>query len=170
MRSKDQILLENLYLKILTENQTPFPNSKVKDIVWRVGDDIDKLHPKTSGIWFAEDKESVEKFAKTFDDRFTNMIGKPYYINLENPKYLDGFWHDYIPRTEQYLFQNGMNMNYDIRDARREYHNFLIKQGHDGIIIDTDTWNDTAKPETSVTSKQYVVFDPKNVKLIQNEI
>lgn len=167
MRSKDQILLENLYIKILTENQTPFSNSKVQDVVWRVGDDIDKLHPKTSGIWFAENKEDVEKFAKTFDDRFTNMIGKPYYINLENPKHLSGFWNDYIRKTEKYLFQRAnFDMNYDLRDARRDYHTFLIKEGYDGIIIDTDTWNDTANPETSVTSKQYIVFDPKNVRLI----
>lgn len=170
MRSKDQILLENLYIQVLTENQTPFPNSKVKDIVWRVGDDIDKLHPKTSGIWFAEDKESVEKFAKTFDDRFTNMLGKAYYINLENPIYLKSFWGDYIKTTEKILFASAKDFSYDLRDARQEYHQYLTKKGHDGIIIDTDTWNDTAQPETSITSKQYVVFDPKNVKLIQNEI
>lgn len=172
MRSKDQILLEELYLQILREDngKNPFQNSKVQDIVWRIGDDLDKLHPDTSGIWFAENKQDVEKFAKTFDDRFSKMQGRPYYINLENPKLLDGFWNDYIPKTEQYLFQNGMSMRYDIRNARKDYHNFLIKQGHDGIIIDTDTWNDTANQETSVTSKQYVVFDPKNIKLIQNEI
>ena len=39
----------------------------------------------------------------------------------------------------------------------------LIDLGHDGIIIDTDTWNDTGD-ENSVRSKQYVVFNPENVK------
>ena len=41
--------------------------------------------------------------------------------------------------------------------------NALMNAGYDGIIIDTDTWNDTAD-EYAVTSKQFIVFDPKNVK------
>jgi hypothetical protein len=41
--------------------------------------------------------------------------------------------------------------------------NSLIKLGHDGIIIDTDTWNDTGD-ENAVTSKQFIVFNPENVK------
>ena len=41
--------------------------------------------------------------------------------------------------------------------------NRLASEGHDGIIIDTDTWNDTGD-EYSVTSKQYVVFNPENIK------
>jgi hypothetical protein len=41
--------------------------------------------------------------------------------------------------------------------------NKLVSEGYDGIIIDTDTWNDTGD-EYSVTSKQYVVFNPENIK------
>ena len=38
----------------------------------------------------------------------------------------------------------------------------LISRGYDGIFIDTDTWNDTGD-DNSITSKQYVVFDKKNI-------
>ena len=39
----------------------------------------------------------------------------------------------------------------------------LVADGHDGIIIGKDTWNDTGD-DNSVTSKQYVVFNPENIK------
>jgi hypothetical protein len=120
------------------ENQSDFSNSEVKDIVWRSG-----------GIWFGETKDGVEKFALSV--RGEKREGKPYYINLENPKYYSSFWWGYIEAV-----------GYD-RNGRRMLMNKLQSQGYDGIIIDTDTWNDTGD-EYSVTSKQYVVFNPENVK------
>ena len=129
------------------ENQSDFSNSEVKDIVWRAGSM--ELDPRSGGIWFGETKDGVEKFALSV--RGEKREGKPYYINLENPKYYSSFWWGYIEAIGR------------DRDGRRMLMNKLKSQGHDGIIIDTDTWNDTGD-EYSVTSKQYVVFNPENVK------
>lgn len=122
-----------------------FSNSKVKDVVWRAGSM--ELNPKAGGIWFAENKEDVEKFAISV--RNEKRTGQPYYINIENPYYFDSFWNDYIVRIES-LGREGLMHK-------------LVKDGYDGIIIDTDTWNDTGD-QYSVTSKQYVVFNPENIK------
>lgn len=127
------------------ENTGNFSDSKVKDIVWRAGEM--KLDPKGGGIWFAENKEDVEKFA--WSVRREKREGKPYYINLQNPFHYDSFWHGYLNDAESQGREGLMDM--------------LVADGHDGIIIDTDTWNDTAD-EYSVTSKQYVVFNPENIK------
>ena len=127
------------------ENTGNFSDSKVKDIVWRAGEM--KLDPKGGGIWFAENKEDVEKFA--WSVRREKREGKSYHINLQNPFYYDSFWYGYLNDAESQGREGLMDM--------------LAADGHDGIIIDTDTWNDTAD-EYSVTSKQYVVFNPENIK------
>ena len=127
------------------ENTGNFSDSKVKDIVWRAGEI--KLDPRAGGIWFAENKEDVEKFA--WSVRNEKREGKPYYINLQNPRYYDGFWHGYLSDADSFKREGLMNR--------------LVSEGYDGIIIDTDTWNDTGD-EYAVTSKQYVVFNPENIK------
>ena len=43
--------------------------------------------------------------------------------------------------------------------------NKLKDEGYDGIVINTDTWNDTGD-ENAVTSKQFIVFDEKQIKPI----
>ena len=43
------------------DSDLDFSNSKVKDIVWRAGGM--ELFPHAGGLWFAENKEDVEKFA-----------------------------------------------------------------------------------------------------------
>ena len=50
------------------------------------------------------------------------------------------------------------------RGGRERLMHDLVNQGYDGIIIGEDMWNDTADPETQVYSKQYVVFNPENIK------
>ena len=127
------------------ENTGDFSDSKVKDIVWRAGGM--ELNPKSGGIWFAENKEDVEKFA--WSVRNEKREGKPYYINLQNPKYYDSFWRGYLVDAQS--------------QGREQLMDMLVADGHDGIIIDTDTWNDTGD-EYSVTSKQYIVFNPENIK------
>ena len=89
----------------------------------------------------------VEKFA--WSVRNEKREGKPYYINLQNPRYYDGFWHGYLSDADSFKREGLMNR--------------LVSEGYDGIIIDTDTWNDTGD-EYAVTSKQYVVFNPENIK------
>jgi hypothetical protein len=131
------------------ENETDFSNSKVKDVVWRAGELMN--FNKGGGIWFAENKEDTEKFAMSV--RGEKRTGKPYYINLENPYYYDSFWGGYISDAESRGLYGG----------REKLMHELANKGYDGIIIDTDTWNDT-NDEYSVTSKQYVVFNPENIK------
>ncbi len=126
------------------ENDSDFSNSKVKDVVWRGGKT--DLNPKAGGLWFGETKDGVEKFALSV--RNEKREGKPYHINLQNPFYFDSFWHGYINA-----------IGYD-SNGREMLMNRLKSSGYDGIIIDTDTWNDTGD-ENAVTSKQYVVFDPE---------
>ena len=121
--------------------------SKVNDIVWRAGDL--EMKPHGGGIWFGENKEDVEKFAMSV--RNEKRVGKPYKIRINNPKYYDKFWWGYLKDVEKYE-------NHD----RDKLMNDLISQGYDGIIIDTDTWNDTSD-DNRVTSKQYVVFDRNNI-------
>jgi len=127
------------------DNTGDFSNSKVKEIVWRAGDM--KLDPRGGGIWFAETKKGVEDFA--WSVRNEKREGKPYYINLQNPKYYEGFWRGYLDDANS--------------QGREQLMDMLAADGHDGIIIDTDTWNDTGD-EYSVESKQYVVFNPENIK------
>ena len=127
------------------ENTGDFSDSKVKEIVWRAGEM--KLDVRGGGMWFAENKEDVEKFA--WSVRNEKREGKPYHINLQNPFYYDSFWYGYLNDAES--------------QGREQLMDMLVSDGHDGIIIDTDTWNDTGD-EYSVTSKQYVVFNPENVK------
>ena len=125
-------------------NTSDFSDSKVKDVVWRAGEL--KLNPKAGGLWFAENKEDVEKFALSV--RNEKREGRPYYINLVNPKYYDSFWGGYLFDAEQ--------------NGRQQLMDKLVADGYDGIIIDTDNWNDAG--EYSVVSKQYVVFNPENIK------
>jgi hypothetical protein len=129
------------------ETTQDFSNSKINKVVWRAGG-LENFN-KGGGLWFAENKEDVEKFAMSV--RGEKREGKPYYINLENPKYYDDFWYDYIN-----------NVGYDMYGREKLMYD-LIEQGYDGIIIGSDTWNDT-RDENSVTSEQYVVFNPQNVK------
>ena len=122
-----------------------FSNSVIPQIVWRAG--RVGVSPKGGGIWFGETKKDVENFAWSVRDE--RREGLPYYINLQNPRYYKNFWNDYLIKA---------------REAGRDVlMNALMDAGYDGIIIDTDTWNDTAD-EYAVTSKQFIVFDPKNVK------
>lgn len=129
------------------DDNKDFSNSQIQKIVWRAGEI--KLNPKAGGIWFAETKKGVEDFA--WSVRNEKRVGKPYYINLVNPYYMDSFWYDY---TEMAGYGP---------DGRKSLMEKLINEGYDGIIIGEDTWNDTAD-EYSVTSEQYVVFDEKNIK------
>ena len=107
------------------------------------------LDPRGGGLWFAETKDGVENFA--WSVRNEKREGRPYHINLQNPFYYDSFWHGYVNDVS--------------RDphGREQLMYDLVERGYDGIIIDTDTWNDTGD-DYSVTSKQYIVFDTKNVK------
>jgi len=138
---------ENPFLrkKYNPNNEKDFSNSKIKDKVWRAGK-MD-LNPKAGGIWFAENKEDVEKFAISV--RNEKREGIPYYINLENPYYFDNFWNGYVISIDS-LGREGLMHK-------------LVKDGYDGIIIGNDTWNDTGD-QYSVTSEQYVVFNPENIK------
>lgn len=125
-----------------------FSRSKIKDTVWHVGEIKDS--PMGGGIWFAETKEGAENFSISVRGKAENAQG--YKINLVNPYFEDhGFWRGYIEKI-------GWDPSGRLRLMKE-----LESQGYDGIVIDTDTWNDTGD-EYAVTSKQYVVFDPADIK------
>lgn len=130
-------------------NPKDFSKSKVKETVWHVGEIKDS--PMGGGIWFAETKEGAEKFSISF--RGKEEIAQGCKINLVNPFFEDlGFFDGYRKKIGY------------APSGRLELMKKLEAQGYDGIIINTDTWNDTGD-EYSVTSRQYVVFDPSNVKM-----
>lgn len=140
--------IEDFYSHKKIDKKDDFSESVVKDIVWRAGDL--KLNPLAGGIWFGDSKEGVEKFA--WSVRNEKRVGKPYHINLKNPYFFsDGFWRGYVE-----------SVGHD-RNGRENLMFRLMSKGHDGIIINDDTWNDT-NDEYSVTGKQYVVFDKNDVK------
>lgn len=143
--------LEDETLKI-NYNSDDFNESEVKETVWRAGDT--NLRPKSGGIWFAETKEGVEKFAISV--RNQKITGKPYKIILKNPKLYERFWGGYLKDVEPTYGSENRGMEREILMTE------LLSQGYDGIIIDTDTWNDTGD-ENSVTSKQFIVFDPSQI-------
>lgn len=129
------------------EKVIDFENSKVTDVVWRAGDlNLDR---RGGGIWFAENKVDVEKFALSVRNEV--RVGKPYRISLQNPKYYECFWYCYLRNVER--IPNGREILMDM----------LESEGYDGMIIDEDTWNDTGD-EYSVRSKQYVVFSVEQIK------
>jgi hypothetical protein len=68
----------------LTQDKSDFSNSVVQDIVWRSGGL--QLNPKRGGLWFAENKEDVEKFTMAMGGE--KKVPSPYLINLQNPKYI----------------------------------------------------------------------------------
>ena len=71
------------------ENTDNFSNSAVQNVVWRAGEM--KLYPSSGGLWFGDSKDGVEKFALSV--RGQKREGKPYYINLLNPYFIEnGFW------------------------------------------------------------------------------
>ncbi len=130
------------------EKKDDFSESQIKDIVWRAGEL--KLNPKAGGIWFADSKEGVEKFALSV--RGEVREGKPYYINIKNPYFFeDGFWRGYINQ-----------IGYDSY-GRQQLMRKLQSEGYDGIIINDDWWNDTGD-DNAVYGKQYIVFDENDVK------
>ena len=147
MGLNEQGELDTLPKKYNPESTLDFSNSKVKDIVWRAGNM--ELNPLNGGIWFGETKKGVENFAISVIGKV--IEGKPYHINLENPFYFDSFWHGYVEEVK------------NSPDGRKTLMYQLKLEGYDGIIIDTDTWNDTGD-EYAVTSKQYIVFYPENIK------
>ena len=121
---------------------------RVDEIVWRAGSL--EITSKNGGIWFGENQEDVEKFSRTFWNK--KLEGKRYRIVLNSAKYYKDFWHGYL--------NDVIKFSYD-RDKLMQY---LISRGYDGIFIDTDTWNDTGD-DNSIRSKQYVVFDKKDIRL-----
>ncbi len=147
---KDREENPHMSKKYNSENQTDFQNSKVTDVVWRAGG-LDNFQ-KGGGLWFGVNKSDVEKFSRSV--RREERQGKPYHINLENPYYFDSFWHGYVTAAESKGYRNG----------RERLMHDLVKQGYDGIIIGEDMWNDTADEDTQVWSKQYIVFNPENIK------
>jgi hypothetical protein len=134
-------------INTLNINDGNFSNSVVKDVVWRAGKILGQ--EPGGGIWFGVNKEDVENFTKQVRNEI--RVGKPYKINLQNPYYFDSFWHGYLDK-----------LGWD-KNSRLNYKKKLEKQGYDGMIIGEDWWNDTGD-EDAIFSKQYVVFDPKNVK------
>jgi hypothetical protein len=116
---------------------------------WRVGPL--NLSPTSGGIWFAETKEGAENFAKDFRNSYEDA--KEYIITLNNPKYFKNFLDDFFKAERKFYYERGELMNY------------LIKNGYDGMYIDTDTWYDAG--EFSVTSKQYVIFNKNQAKLVK---
>ena len=130
------------------ENTDNFSNSAVQNVVWRAGEM--KLYPSSGGLWFGDSKDGVEKFALSV--RGQKREGKPYYINLLNPYFIEnGFWRGYVDMVS--LSKGG----------RESLMRSLMKKGHDGIIINDDWWNDTGD-ENAVYGKQFIIFDEKNVK------
>jgi hypothetical protein len=130
------------------EKNEVFSESVVKDIVWRVGEL--KLIPRSGGLWFGDSKEGVENFA--WSVKGEKRVGKPYHINLKNPYFFaDGFWHGYVEKVGYYSLGRQILMHE------------LMSKGHDGIIINDDTWNDTGD-KYSVYGKQYIVFDENDVR------
>ena len=132
----------------------PFPNSKIKQVVWRSGDI--EYNKDQGGIWFGETKEAVETFLRKVHNKI--VVAQPYYINLENPEYYDSFWNDYIA-----MVQPSISNKYEDYVSRDVLAKMLIEKGHDGIYIGNSVWSDT--DIDSVKSEQYVVFEPKNVRL-----
>ncbi len=121
---------------------------RVDEIVWRAG--YLEVTSINGGIWFGENQEDVEKFSRTHWNKNKEGEGKRYRIVLNNAKYYKDFWHGYL--------NDVMKFGYDRNKLMLD----LISRGYDGIFIDTDTWNDTGD-DNSITSKQYVVFDKKNI-------
>lgn len=136
--------------------KNPFPKSTIQQKVWRLGDI--EYNKNQGGIWFGETKDGVETFIRKVYN--TTGVAKPYYINLENPKYYDSFWNDYIPKVQPSIYNK-----YEDYVSRDELAKTLIGKGHDGIYIGNSIWSDT--DTDSVESEQYVVFNPKNVRLAE---
>lgn len=139
----------------LIDKAEDFSESLVQDVVWRVGQL--NLNYDAGGLWFGDSKHGVENFAKTVRRHKPERQAVPYYINLKNPYVYNHFWNGYITDIENKDFDRSYDGRYHVMIK-------LMREGYDGIIIENDKWNDTGDPDTEVYGKQYVVFDPKDVK------
>ena len=148
--------IEQLYYKILKENDLmenqKFANSKVKGVVWRVGNI--QLSNYDDAIWFGDSKIEVEKFTKLQYNK--SGEGKPYYINLSNPYIFKDFWSDYLKKAGPSI------------EHRKAFNKTLKEKGYDGVIIGEDVWYDSADEEQMVRGEQYLVFDRDQVAEIKS--
>jgi len=166
--AKKKTDLENYAKEVRKWDSTPgedFPNTKVTKTLWRAGEI--KFDPLSGGTWFAVKKWDAEAFALSV--RSQKREAKAYYVNLQKPFEFDSFWYGYLKDVEK----RGDRLSDELEKEYRKYNRLeLMKEleeaGYDGIIIGEDTWNDTGNPDTMVRSEQYIVFDPKNIRLAED--
>lgn len=154
----NQIYLDNIHPLGTIEQYSryvnkAFPNSKVKKIVYRSG--FLQLKTGQGGIWFGESGQDVIKFAKYMGGKGDKLY--KCLINITNPKIYDRFWWGYLVDVEKKYNFNRDNLM-----------NAAITEGHDGIIIEKDVWNDVVG-KNRIESEQYVVFDVNNIHVLGDE-
>ncbi len=153
MGLKEEIHPKAFLKKYDPKNNEDFSNSVVKQIVWRTGPiDLNPFHRDYYGLWFAENKEDAENFARIV--RKNPLPADPYYINLQNPKYYDRF-NVCVGRTDDNSYRTHLE---SVGQDRNRLFNILLENRYDGMIIGEDDWIDDGE------GKQFVVFNPKNVK------
>lgn len=112
-----------------------------------------RINMKAGGMWFSPDKDSVINFSKSIRE-IKDPVVNAVVVNIKNPKEFPS-WDFYLGEVH---FTGAF---------KQETSEKAQKNGKDGIFIEESLWNDD--PENPYNSKQYVVFDPKQILVLGSD-
>lgn len=131
-------------------------DSIVKDILYHGSStklDKHRINMKAGGMWFSPDKNDVINFSKSVRD-IKNPVVNSVVVNIKNPVV--------YPSWDFYL-----GVVHYTGAFKQETSEKAIRYGKDGILIEESLWN--YDPENPANSRQYVVFDPKQILVLGSD-
>ena len=151
--SKKEVI--KLYAEYLS---TIFPDSKVKDIVYRSQaekGDTNRIHV---GKYFSISREYSEVYGKTY-----NVPVKEFLVNITNPKNL------YVPHKKSIKFTENTidGRELDFQNLSEEDIDFLKNKNYNGVIVTEEEFRELNIKET--VGKEIIVFEPEQIHILGNK-
>jgi hypothetical protein len=143
---------QQLYSQYL---DTIFPDSKVKDIVYRSqaekGDES-RIH---KGKYFSIDKKYSEVYGKTY-----NVPTKEFLVNLKKPKDL------FVPHKKSIRYSENTisGKKLDFQNLSKEDIDLLKNNNYDSVVVTEEKFEELGIKET--IGKEIIVFEPEQVHIL----